>query len=86
MNGYAEKTETVNFKEEIGIRYRAEAAVIGGGPSGLCAAIAAARCGADTDPHRTGELRRRNGDAGAGRAVYDLLRQIGKDADHKRAV
>ena len=48
MNGYSEKTETVNFKEEIGIRYRAEAAVIGGGPSGLCAAIAAARCGADT--------------------------------------
>ncbi len=38
----------VNYTRELSVKHRAQVIVLGGGPSGLCAAIAAARGGADT--------------------------------------
>ncbi len=39
---------SVNYTRELRTKYRAQVMVLGGGPAGLCAAIAAARGGADT--------------------------------------
>ena len=38
--------DSIPFTREIPLRYHSDVAVIGGGPSGFCAAVAAARSGA----------------------------------------
>ncbi|MBQ6240952.1 MAG: FAD-dependent oxidoreductase [Firmicutes bacterium] len=39
---------TILFSKKVEVRYQAQVVVVGGGPSGFCAAVAAARAGADT--------------------------------------
>lgn len=58
--------ETENQKYDV--------CVVGGGPSGVCAAISAARQGVKTILVEQGGLLRWYGNLRAGRSVYDLLR------------
>ncbi len=39
---------TILFSKKVEVRYQTQVVVVGGGPSGFCAAVAAARAGADT--------------------------------------
>ena len=61
-----------------------EVLVVGGGPAGVCAAIAAAREGVKVLLIEKGGFS--GGMATAGRTIYDLLRQVGKSDDHTGCV